>query len=29
MGFLVHMFLALLEEGVIEQIIAGEFVGMQ
>jgi hypothetical protein len=29
MGFLVHMFLALFEEGVIEQIIEGEFVGMQ
>jgi hypothetical protein len=29
MGFLVHMFLALFEEDVIEQIIAGEFVGMQ
>jgi len=28
-GFLVHMFLALFEKGVIEQIIAGEFVGIQ
>jgi hypothetical protein len=28
-GFLVHMFLTLFEKGVIEQIIAGEFVGIQ
>jgi len=28
-GFFVHMFLALFEKGVIEQIIAGEFVGIQ
>ena len=28
-GFLVHMFLALFEKGVIEKIIAGEFVGIQ
>ncbi|MFC1802773.1 DUF6326 family protein [Thermoproteota archaeon] len=29
LGFLVHMFLALFEEGAIEQIIAGEFAGTQ